>query len=129
MNIAVLLKENMDKLPPSLGQALSYIPYKYRPGLGKIYAQRKAEIKKLEIATNEAKKRFIFQRVKNIVEFAVKEVPFYQEYYKKKGFEAGSLQSFEDLSRRNRNIHVCDTIRLQCVDNCVSDCWRRTYSW
>jgi hypothetical protein len=47
MNIANFLKNNITKLPFSVGSALSQIPYEARPGIGWVYRKRKKELEEL----------------------------------------------------------------------------------
>ena len=96
MNIAVYLKNNLKNIPPSLGKIINLLPYKYRPGIGYIYNQRKNEITNFESLTQLDKENFIFERMRSIVIYAYVTVQFYK-YYDKLGFNPRNLKTFKDL--------------------------------
>ena len=61
MNIATFLKNNITKLPFSVGNALSQLPYEARPGIGKVYRKRKKELENLSHYSVLKKNDFIFK--------------------------------------------------------------------
>lgn len=93
------LKGNKIQLPIWLGQALSNIPYSNRPIVGKIYKQRLQEIHTYEQSSAEQRQAFIFSRMRAIVEYAIKNIPFYQSYYKQQNFHLEDLQCYDDIKR------------------------------
>ncbi|MDD4515969.1 hypothetical protein [Massilibacteroides sp.] len=99
MNIAVFLKNNLKNIPPSIGQKINILPYEYRPGIGKIYKTRKQEIRQLELANKEEKQDFVFKRVKSLVDFSYKHIPFYRTYYDTNSFHPDDLMSFGDIQK------------------------------
>jgi len=99
MSIAVFLKNNIKNIPPCIGIKINKIPYSNRPGLGKIYKQRKKEIALFDLFTTEEKQFFIFSKIKRIVEFANNNIYAYKEIYSKSGFSPGELESFADINK------------------------------
>lgn len=94
MSIAVFLKNNLKNIPPSIGKQINKIPYGVRPGIGKIYTQRKQEISQIERIDQ---KKFVFERVKALVEHSYNNIKFYKEYYDKNNFHPAQLKSFDDI--------------------------------
>ena len=97
MSVALLIKNKFDRLPPNLGKILACIPFQYRPGIGRIYKNRKREIAEFEDMPIGDKKSFIFSRIYKLIEFSLSNVPFYKEYYAKNGFQLSDLKSYKDL--------------------------------
>ncbi len=90
-----------------MGQLISYIPYSVRPIVGKYYRIRREELRRYESASIEQKQKFIFDRMYSIVKYSLENIPFYQKYYKEKGFSLDCLKSFEDIDKIpiiNKNI-------------------------
>ena len=79
MSVALLIKNKFDRLPPNLGKILACIPFQYRPGIGRIYKNRKREIAEFEDMPIGDKKSFIFSRIYKLIEFSLSNVPFYKE--------------------------------------------------
>ncbi len=98
MSVAVFLKNNLRNIPPSIGRLINRFPYDYRPGIGKVYRQRKSEIEAFANFTSDEKRTFIFERMKHIVEFAYNNVPAYKSYYNDQGFNPALLKSFDDIN-------------------------------
>jgi phenylacetate-CoA ligase len=99
MSIAVYLKNNLTNIPPGPGRLINRIPYDYRPGIGKIYRQRKKEITAYETLSTKERQLFIFERMKRIVDFAYANIPAYKNYYDTKGFHPEKLNCFDDINR------------------------------
>ena len=99
MSITDILRKNGFKIPPRLGIVIGRIPNRYKPFLGKLYQTRRQEIRMFDTLSDDQKKCFIFSRVKNIVDFAVANVPFYRDYYRQCGFSPEKLETFDDLER------------------------------
>lgn len=99
-------------MPYGLGALASHLPYRYRPGIGKTYHKRAGELIQYETLSSDEKQNFIFSRMKNIVDFAYKRVPFYKTYYDSCNFLTGDLKSFDDL----KNIPVINKSLLQSYD-------------
>ena len=94
------LKKTLTKTPFSIGAGLAKIPYSARPGFGGDY-RRAQEARRWfeENASLEEKRDYIFRKVRQVVERASAEVPFYQDFYAKNGFSVADLRSFDDISR------------------------------
>lgn len=97
MSIAVYLKNNLKNIPPFLGKKINYLPYGYRPGIGKIYRERMKEIKIFETLSKRDKEDFIFNRLKKIVEYSYFNIKFYKEYYDSNGFHPSAMKKMEDF--------------------------------
>lgn len=98
-SISVLLKENLTAIPFPLGDMLANIPYDYRPGLGKIYSDRKKNIEELDKASLENKKAFVLKKLQKLTEYAYRNIPFYKKYYTEQRFNPAQLKTFEDIQR------------------------------
>lgn len=85
-------------VPPSLGTAIAFIPFSWRPGIGTLYARRTREISEFQQASATERRRWILERVQRVVAFAVENVPFYREYYHECGFAPSQLREFDDLA-------------------------------
>lgn len=99
MDILSLLRKNLSINSLLVGKALALIPYNHRPGIGKIYRQRRQEIASFETFTASQKKEFIYKRFFDIVDYAYHNVPFYKEYYDKEKFRPADLKGFDDIRR------------------------------
>lgn len=99
MSLVLFLKNNLKNFNPTLGQLINRIPFSYRPGLSKTYNKRKREISTLEDASEFDKKKFIFDRVSTITNFAYENITFYKEHYDCNNFKPSSLKCFDDLHR------------------------------
>src|SRR5690554_5500815 len=94
MSIAVFLKNNLKNIPASIGKQINKIPYDVRPGIGKIYTQRKQEISQIERIDQ---KKFVYEKVKALVDHSYNNIKFYKEYYDKNNFHPSQLMSFDDI--------------------------------
>src|SRR5690606_24244452 len=99
MSIALFLKNNLKNIPPSLGKAINHIPYSIRPGLGKIYCERRKEINRYAGYSASQKGEFIFSKIKPLVEHAFENIPFYKNHYNKHNFDPRDLNSFKDIRK------------------------------
>lgn len=98
-SIAVILKENLTKLPYSLGRLLAFIPFDKRPGIGEVYSVRKREIREFSMSTISEEKLLILQRVQAIVKHAYENTKFYREFYDSKKFHPSQLEVFSDIQK------------------------------
>ena len=80
-----------------LGKILNNIPYTFMPKVGIVYNNYRKDILEYETCTD--KWDWIFRRVYNIVEYAINNIQFYQDFYKFRGFDINELNSFEDISK------------------------------
>lgn len=99
MSIAVFLKNNLKNIPVGLGKIINKVPYSRRPGIGKIYIERKNQINCFDNIDSYSEKQFVFQNMKKIVEFAYQNTVFYKDYYDKMSFNPNELNSFEDIEK------------------------------
>ncbi|WP_072681737.1 hypothetical protein [Arcobacter sp. LA11] len=99
MNIATLIKNNLTKVPYSIGKTVNLIPYSLRPGIGSIYQDRTNEIKKFSLLNGKQKDQYIFNKMKSIVEYSEANIKFYKDYYKSQGFSSSMLNKFDDINR------------------------------
>lgn len=99
MSLIVFVKKNLNINSPLIGKALSLIPFESRPGVGNVYQRRRSDIAAYEALDIEGQRAFIFQRFRNILNYAYEQVPFYKSYYDEKGFSPKEVQSFDDIQR------------------------------
>lgn len=86
-------------MPIWLGQLLACWPFGYRPMFGKQYRAKKKEMAAYEKMNGEQKREFIFKKMYAIVEYAINNIKFYQDFYAKKGFKLEDLKSFDDIEK------------------------------
>lgn len=77
------------------GALVSHVPYALLPGIGGVYNNYLRQIKAYEKA--EDKQDWIFRKTYRIVEYAISHIPFYKEFYARKGFSLNQLRTFEDI--------------------------------
>jgi len=97
MSLSVFLKNNLKNIPPAIGLLINKLPYAYRPGIGKVYRERRQQITEFSNYSEGKKKQFVFERMKALVDHAYQQVPFYREYYTARKFDPRQLKSFDDL--------------------------------
>lgn len=93
------VKNKIGNLPYWIGNVLSKIPYRFRPGIGNVYEKRKKELSADIAFGNALKKGFAFDRMKEIVEYSYRSVPFYKKFYDENNFNPSHLQEFSDLKK------------------------------
>ncbi|MCJ7508484.1 MAG: hypothetical protein MUO85_07105 [candidate division Zixibacteria bacterium] len=71
------------------------LPYWY----GKEFRKNRAFLEKSQWWSPERIKEYQWGKLKNLLEHAYKNVPFYQERFKKMGLHPNDIRSFEDFSR------------------------------
>jgi phenylacetate-CoA ligase len=99
MSLLSKLKVNDIKLPISVGQCLSYIPYSCRPVIRQTYVRSKKEIATFNQYGDKQKEQFIFDRIYTIVKYAISFVDFYRDYYSACNFKLSDLQIFPDIDK------------------------------
>lgn len=97
MSVSLYIKNNFKNFPMPLGKIASMIPYELRPGIGNSYRCCKKDIIVYEKLNSLERKKWIFKRVKNITNYAAKNIPFYKNFYRKHGFNVENLRSFDDI--------------------------------
>jgi phenylacetate-CoA ligase len=94
MSIRLQIKQVVESLPEELTRLLVYVPYVFRLGI-------QYERFKRKIVCSEQKgcgKSDTLDLVKDLVKFAFNEIPFYREFYSKKGFSPSDLNTWDDWS-------------------------------
>ena len=99
MNQVKLLKKRLPALPYFIGNQVAKYPYRWRPAIGRIYAQRQQELALFTKFSSEQKREFVFERVKEITVHAFESVPFYNQYYQEHGFHPSALSDFDSISQ------------------------------
>jgi phenylacetate-CoA ligase len=97
MNATLLLKNNLKNIPPYIGIFINRYPYSLVPGIGKIYKYQRQEINFFDSFSPDQKQDFVFKQIKNILDYAYQKIPFYREYYTKRGFHPGDLKNYQDI--------------------------------
>lgn len=93
------LKNCNTELPIPIGQFLSYIPFKYRPGIGRDYEQQRQAIDLFKHASIEQKKDYIYHHFYRVFKHAYENIPFYNNLYQKAGLSPKSIKRFEDIEK------------------------------
>ncbi|MDL5514665.1 hypothetical protein QSE00_22830 [Arenibacter sp. M-2] len=96
MNLSYFFRNKL-KLPYSIGKYVAYIPFAFRPGIGRSYRRARRDISLFEKSHSKVQKLFILDKMKLITSYAYENIPFYNNYYKSKGFHPNQLISFEDI--------------------------------
>ena len=99
MSLAIFLKNNLKSIPPQVGLRINKIPYSLRPGLGRVYRERKKQLAVFDFLSETEKKKFIFNRLFKLSNYAYEKIKFYREFYDLKSFNPKTLSSFDDIQR------------------------------
>lgn len=99
MDFLVFMKNYLKINSPVIGKGLAIIPFKRRPGIGRIYGQRHREIAVFDTLDHSRKQAFIYKRFYEIVNYAYHHVPFYRDFYRKEKFSPDSLRTYDDIKR------------------------------
>ena len=99
MPLVPKLKALAHNIPPAAGFLLARWPYRWRPGIGRVYRKRQAEMAAYERMSAEQRRAFILERMRGIVEYAYADIPFYREMYDAAGFRPERLRGFDDIRR------------------------------
>lgn len=99
MKLVNFLKKNVPLLPYSLGNVIAHVPYAWRPGLGKVYSLRRAEIGEIHGYNTKQQHDFVFQRVRKLAIHAYQNIKFYTHHYQKNGFSPNDLKDFDSIKR------------------------------
>lgn len=97
--VILYCRQHFLEIPLPIGQMLAYIPYSWRPGVGRIYRLQKKVLADFETWTPAEKKLFILKRMKLLTEFSYNKIRFYKDFYRKNNFSPESLSSFDDINR------------------------------
>jgi phenylacetate-CoA ligase len=99
MSFLNYVRNRFTRLPYAVGVAVAQVPYSWRPGIHSAYRRSQADREWLDGVGIQEKREFIFRRVKNIVEYASTNVPFYRDLYRAAGINPAGLRAFEDLDK------------------------------
>ncbi|WP_416137210.1 hypothetical protein ACM26W_11920 [Halomonas sp. HK25] len=97
MSIRHSLKSLVEAAPESLVKPLIYVPYTLRLGAG--YWRSCDEILKFQCKSVSEQEEKCFYRLRELVHFAADKIPFYQEFYREKGFSVDQLDSWDDWGK------------------------------
>ncbi|KKB08888.1 hypothetical protein [Devosia chinhatensis] len=111
MSFVGYVKSNLTRLPMPVGQAVSLVPFAFRPGIATIYRLRKKQIAELSAQGVAQRKKAIFERVKAIASYAYANVPFYSELYRAGGVDPARFSTFDDLA----DLPIINKAMLQSV--------------
>lgn len=97
MSYIVYAKQNLTRIPYSLGRYIALVPYNFRPGMNTLYPIRKKEISNFCKLNSGNYKRFIFEKVKEISVYAYENIPFYQDIYNAADVNPTKFTHFHDI--------------------------------
>lgn len=99
LTVVSIIKKRLINLPYPIGKLMAYVPFKYRPSVGKAYKLGISELTEYDAMTETQRERYVFERVKALAIYAFQEVEFYEVFYKEKGFDPEQLQCFDDIKK------------------------------
>lgn len=73
------------------------VPYSVIPFVGRVYNEALRDIRSYE--EEQDKQNYIFRRVYAMVEYALANIRFYQDFYRSRGFSLDKLKTFDDISK------------------------------
>lgn len=94
MSVIRKLAEQAASLPSAV-KLLSHVPFKWRKG--REFGDYSKQVELFEAKNLLEKKSWIFERTRQLVIHAEKNVPFYKEFYGDAGFVSSQLKSYDDL--------------------------------
>ncbi len=95
MSFQLVAKKIVEKIPYSIGQWTSHIPFRFR--LGSDYSKFCTSIQIYENASPDKRYKYIIEQLDSIVKYAQANIPFYQNLYGKTSIAIKSLKDFENL--------------------------------
>lgn len=99
MDIALKLKNNLKNIHPKIGRFINRVPFSVRPGIYKTYNARRKDIKDVEKQNGNDNQQFVFDRIKNLVDFSYTNILFYKTFYDSQKFHPDMLNSFVDIEK------------------------------
>ena len=106
------LKQNNIPAPVFIGNIVSRIPFSLRPGVGKIYSQKKTQIAQYDLLSINERKKLIFNSFYTIFKHAYTNIPFFNDLYKyKHKINLKDINSFEDI----KNVPILNKEFLKSV--------------
>ena len=67
--------------------------------VGKSYRRGKKEINEYATMSASERQTYVFNKMYQIVDYAINNIDFYREFYKQKSFNISMLKSFEDINK------------------------------
>ncbi len=95
------------QIPIILRSLVGRIPSRFNPIFGIRRINNKTSIRNFQSWDAVQQKQFIFRNLKQSVEFAYSNIPFYYDFYNRNNFEPSELNSFNDIRKIpviNKNI-------------------------
>jgi phenylacetate-CoA ligase len=78
---------------------IGLLPGRFNPFARQEYAHKKSIIRVFDSWNVIQQQQFVFQNIKQNVEYAYSKIPFYREYYDKNNFQPKHLNGFNDIQR------------------------------
>jgi phenylacetate-CoA ligase len=97
MKIRTRIQRAIERLPEGASKPLVHIPFSIR--LGRSYSVTRAAIADEEMTRLAFEARGKWERLRQLVGYAQQNVPCYEQIYRERGFDAGSLRSWDDWQR------------------------------
>lgn len=95
MKTLLSIKRLAENIPYSIGKFTSYVPYSWR--LGSTYSHYAGLLPPFENANPGVRLEYVVKQLDAIVQYAQKNIPFYQELYGRDRLRIGCLADFEAL--------------------------------
>lgn len=89
------LKRLAENVPEPIGRFLTVIPFSWR--LGPEYTRNEREIHRYQQMSSSEQQRYVFERVRNIVEYAYQHNDFYRHFYQQRSFTPDQLKEFDSI--------------------------------
>ena len=94
VSVVTILKTALKNLPEPLARPLSHVPFSLRLGLA--YKRSASIIRAAEVADSSALDAERLTQLRSILYAAVKDVDFYRDFYRSKGFRPDDLRTLAD---------------------------------
>lgn len=90
-------KQFVEQLPEGIGRPLASVPFALR--LGAAYSRAHRDIQRYEVLSNEERCAILAARLKQILNFAYNQIPFYRNFYDVHGFNPAEFRSMDDWEK------------------------------
>ncbi len=94
VTIVTVLKSALKNIPEPLARPLARVPFSLR--LGFSYKRSVSDIRAAKVADSSALDAERLIQLRSILHTAVKEVDFYRDFYRNKGFAPDDLRTLND---------------------------------
>ena len=100
MSIAVIpyIKSLFQDVPKPVGSFIARLPYRFRPGIGRSYAQQQRNILSFDLMAIEQQKAFILSNFQKLLCESM-HVPFYRDIYASHEIKPEDIRSFSDIAK------------------------------